>query len=123
MKVDGDVWAYATSDPYSFTTDVKNAHHEDGKPVLCTGFTRYVSETYIQNHKQIWTSLLDKMEEIFELESSEPTPEIRRALALGREHEEALVRCLAILNYGADRDGTRGVIRAQANARYDTEGS
>ncbi len=119
MRIDGKTWAYATEDGDGFTTDVQNARHVDGKPVLCTGFTRYVSEKYIENQKKLWEALLDKMEEIFELEERPESKEVRKALALGREHETALVRSLAILIYGADRDGTIAIVRAQANARYD----
>lgn len=122
MKVDGVSWAYATDDGYGFTTDYENAKKVNGMPVLCTGFSRYVSEHYIQNQKKLWSALLDKMEEIFELEEQESTSDVRRALALGREHEAALVRSLAIIIYGADRNGTMSIIRAQANVRYDQEG-
>lgn len=130
LRYKGSVVTFISNDKESerrhdFTTQPEMAKSftlSDGREVLvASALSRFAAQQIVPRRKKIWDALLDKMEELLELEEAEPTSDVRRALALGREHEEALVRSLCFLVYGTDDSSARSLIRAQANARYSQE--
>lgn len=122
MNLAGHCYVAKNGEGFTTLADLAQTAVVGGRDVIVAapGVTGYLRQRYERNVTRLWSELLDKMEERYEMDED---PEKKRS---AEYHDLAqfisgIETALAILRHGVADDAALASVTSEANVRYEQE--